>query len=71
MEKYCEYRVAKRELGEKIVPGKSARWWEREVQWDKIKSRRKLYKSMLDVSVDAQDDYCKLQNEVKGDRYME
>ena len=42
-----------------------------EVQWDKIKSRRKLYKSMLDVSVDAQDDYCKLQNEVKGDRYME
>ena len=33
-------RVAKREVGEKmIVCGKSARWWD-----SKVKARRKLYK---------------------------
>ena len=60
-------RVAKREVGEKMsVCGKSARWWDSEVK-DKINSRRKLYKSMLDgnVHVDAWEDYCKLQKEVK------
>ena len=54
-------RVAKREVGEKmIVCGKSARWWDSEVK-DKINSRRKLYKSMLDGNVDAWDNYFKLQ----------
>ena len=58
-------RVAKREMGEKlIVCGKSARWWDSEVK-DKINSRRKLYKSMLDGNVDAWEDYCKLWKEVK------
>ena len=58
-------RVAKREMGEKlIVCGKSARWWDSEVK-DKINSRRKLYKSMFDGNVDAWEDYCKLRKEVK------
>ncbi len=58
-------RVAKREVGEKmIVCGKSARWWDSEVK-DKINSRRQLYKSMLDGNVDAWEDYCKLRKEVK------
>ena len=46
-------RVAKREVGEKmIVCGNSARWWDSEVK-DKINSRRKLYESMLDGNVDT------------------
>ena len=58
-------RVAKREVGKKmIVCGKSARWWDSEVK-DKINSRRQLYKSMLDGNVDASEDYCKLRKEVK------
>ena len=58
-------RVAKREVGEKmIVCDESARWWDSEVK-DKINSRRKLYKSMLDGNVDAWEDYCKLWKEVK------
>ena len=43
---------------------KSARWWDSDVK-DKINSRRKLYKSMLDGNVDAWEDYCKLRKEVK------
>ena len=55
-------RVAKREVGEKmIVCGKSARWWDSEVK----DSRRQLYKSMLDGNVYAWEDYCKLWKEVK------
>ena len=58
-------RVAKREVGENmIVCGKSASLWDSEVK-DKINSRRKLYKSMLDGNVDAWEDYCKLRKEVK------
>ena len=58
-------RVAKREVGEKmIVCGKSARWWDSEVK-DKTNSRRQLYKSMLDGNVDAWEGYCKLRKEVK------
>ena len=60
-------RVAKREVGEKmIVCGKSARWWDSEIK-DKINSRRQLYKSMLDGNVDAWEDYCKLRKEVRFD----
>ena len=45
--------VAKSEVGEKmIVCGKSARWWDSEVK-DKISSRRKVYKNVLDGNVDA------------------
>ena len=44
--------------------GKSARWWDSEVK-DKINSRRKLYKTTLDGNLDAWEDYCKLQKEVK------
>ena len=58
-------RVAKSEVGEKmIVCGKSARWWDNEVK-DKISSRRKVYKNVLDGNVDVREDYCKLQKEVK------
>ena len=32
--------------------GKSARWWDSEVK-DKINSRRKVYKNVLDGNVDA------------------
>ena len=35
-----------------IVCGKSVRWWESEVK-DKVNSRRKLCKSMLDGNVDT------------------
>ena len=53
-------RVAKSEVGEKmIVCGKSATWWSSEVK-DKISSRRKVYKNALDGNVDAWEDYCKL-----------
>ena len=48
-----------------IVCGKSAKWWASEVK-DKINSRRKTYKNMLDGSIDAWEDYCKLQKEVKN-----
>ena len=58
-------RVAKSEVGEKmIVCGKSTRWWDSEVK-DKINSRRKVYKNVLDGNVDAWENYCKLQKEVK------
>ena len=46
-------RLAKSEVGEKmIVCGKSARWWDSEVK-DKINTRRKVYKNVLDGNVDA------------------
>ena len=35
-----------------IVCGKSGRWWDREVK-NRINSRRKVYKNVLDGSVDA------------------
>ena len=58
-------RVAKSEVGEKmIVCGKSARWCDSEVK-DKINSRRKLYKNVLDGNIDIRKDYCKLRKEVK------
>ena len=38
---------------------KSARWWDSEVK-DKINSRRKVYKNVLDGNVDAWEEYCKL-----------
>ena len=47
-----------------IVCGKSARWWDSEVK-DKISSRWKVYKNVLDDSVDAWEEYCKLRKEVK------
>ena len=62
---YIVNRVAKSEVGKKmIVCRKSARWWESEVK-DKIISRRKVYKNVLDGNVDAWEDYCKLRKEVK------
>ena len=58
-------RVAKSEVGKKmIVCGKSARWWDSEVK-NKINSRRKVYKNVLDGNVDAWEDYCKVRKEVK------
>ena len=44
--------------------GKSAWWWDSEVK-DKTNSRRKVYKNVLDGKLDACEDYCKLQREVK------
>ena len=58
-------RVAKREVGKKmIVCGKSARWWDSEVK-DEVNSRKTLYKNMLDGNVDAWENYFKLWKEVK------
>ena len=58
-------KVANSEVGEKmIVCGTSARWWDSEVK-DKSNSRMKVYKNVLDGKLDACEDYCKLQREVK------
>ena len=58
-------RVAKSEVGKKmIVCGKSAWWWESEVK-DENNFRRKVYKNVLRGCEDAVEDYCKLRKKAK------
>ena len=58
-------RVAKEEVGEKmIVCGRAARWWDSEVK-DKINSRREMYKKVINGNENSWEDYCKLRTEVK------
>ena len=58
-------RVAKCELGEKmIVCGRAARWWDEQIK-DKINARRQLYKKIVNGREDLWGEYCRLRKEVK------
>ena len=58
-------RVAKCELGEKmIVCGKAARWWDEQIK-DKINTRHQVYKEVVNGREDLWGEYCRLQKEVK------
>ena len=55
-------RVAKREVGDKmIVCGRAARWWDKE----KISLKREVYKKVIKGREDLWDQYCRLRREVK------
>ena len=52
-------RVAKCELGEKmIVCGRATRWWDVQIK-DKINARRQVYKKVVNGLEDLWDDYGK------------
>ena len=58
-------RVAKREVGDKmIVCGRAARWWDKELK-EKISLRREVYKKVIKGREDLWDEYCRLRREVK------
>ena len=58
-------RVAKKEIGEKmIVCGQAARWWDEEIK-EKIRVRREVYRQLQSGNKDKWDEYCKLRAEVK------
>ena len=58
-------RVAKCELGEKmIVCGRATRWWDEQIK-DKINARRKVYKKVVNGREDLWGEYCRLRKEVK------
>ena len=58
-------RVARKEVGEKlIVCGRTARWWDNEIK-DKISLRREVYKKVSRGREDLWDEYCRLRKEVK------
>ena len=58
-------RVAKREVGDKmIVCGRAARWWDKELK-EKISLRREVYKKVIKGREDLWNEYCRLRREVK------
>ena len=58
-------RVAKCELGEKmIVCGRAARWWDEQTK-DKINARWKVYKKVVNGRENLWGEYCRLRKEVK------
>ena len=58
-------RVAKREVGDKmIVCGRAARWWDNEIK-EKISLRREVYKKVIKSREDLWNEYCRLRREVK------
>ena len=58
-------RVAKSEVGKKmIVCGRAARWWEKEIK-EKISLRQELYKKVISGREELWDEYCRLRKEVK------
>ena len=58
-------RVAKSELGEKmIVCGRAVRWWDEQIK-DRINVRREGYKKVLNGWEDLWDEYCRLCKEVR------
>ena len=58
-------RVAKREVGEKMIfCGRVARWWDNEIK-GKISLRRELCKKVINGRKDLWDEYCRLRKEVK------
>ena len=57
-------RVAKCELGEKmIVCGRAARWWDEQIK-DRINARREVYRKVVNGREDLWDEYCRLRKEV-------
>ena len=60
-----ENRVAKCEVGEKMIDcDRAARWWDNEIK-EKISLRRELYKKVIKGREDLWDEYCRLRKEVK------
>ena len=60
-----ENRVAKCELGEKmIVCDRAARWWDVQIK-GKINARREVYKKVVNGREDLWDDYCRERKDVK------
>ena len=58
-------RVAKCELGEKmIVCGRAATWWDEQIK-DKINTRRQVYKKVVNGREDLWGEYCRLRKEIK------
>ena len=58
-------RVAKVEVGEKmIVCGRAARWWDGEIR-EKICLRREVYRKMVSGQKELWSEYCRLHKEVK------
>ena len=58
-------RVAKCELGEKmIVCGRAAGWWDVQIK-DKINARKEVYKKVVNGREDLWGEYCRLRKEVK------
>ena len=58
-------RVAKCELGDKmIVCGGAARWWDEQIKY-KINARRQVYKKVVNCREDLWGEYCRLRKEVK------
>ena len=58
-------RVAKAEVGEKVVVcGRAARWWDNEIK-AKIKQRRELNKRILRGEDELWEEYVRLRKEVK------
>ena len=53
-------RVAKCELGEKMmVCGRAARWWDEQIK-DRINARREVYRKVVNGRKDLWDEYCRL-----------
>ena len=58
-------RVAKVEVGEKmIVCCRAARWWEGEIR-DKISLRREVHRKMVSGQKELWSEYCRLRKVVK------
>ena len=58
-------RVAKCELGEKmIVCGRAARWWDEQIK-DRINARLEVYRKVVNGREDLWDEYCTLRKEIK------
>ena len=58
-------RVARNEVGEKLIMcGRAARWWDYEIK-DKISLRREVYKKVISGREHLWDEYCRLRKEVK------
>ena len=58
-------RVAKAEVGEKVVVcGRVVRWWDNEIK-AKIEQRRGLYKKIIRGEDEVWDEYARLRKEVK------
>ena len=57
-------RVAKAEVGEVVVCGRAARWWDDEIK-AKIEQRREFYKRILRGEDELWEEYVRLRKEVK------
>ena len=58
-------RVAKCELGEKmIVCGRAARWWDEQIK-DRINTSWEVYRKVVNGQEDLWDEYCRLHKKIK------